>query len=89
MLTEYPVDTLLIDDYLGIEIQFDSLDNDLDEITFLEAQQNRLLVFVGNEILSAWNPQLVDTGSGRSGRGTRHQAGDAPGRCRSLGHAPG
>ena len=62
VVTEYPADTLLIDDYLGIEIQFDSLDNDLDEITFLEAQQNRLLVFVGNEILSAWNPQLIAAG---------------------------
>jgi hypothetical protein len=61
-VTEYPADTLLIDDYLGIEVQFDSLDNDLDEITFLEAQQNRLMVFVGNEILRAWNPQLVAAG---------------------------
>ncbi|MCL4179860.1 MAG: hypothetical protein KJ072_19205 [Verrucomicrobia bacterium] len=59
VVTEYPAVTLLIDDYLGIEIQFDSLDNDLDEITFLEAQQNRLLVLVGNEILSAWGPQLI------------------------------
>jgi hypothetical protein len=47
VVAEYPADTLLIDDYLGIEIQFDSLDNDLDEITFLEAQQNRLLVSSG------------------------------------------
>ncbi|MCL4180630.1 MAG: hypothetical protein KJ072_23145 [Verrucomicrobia bacterium] len=62
VVADYPAGTLLIDDYLGIEIQFDSLDNDLDEITFLEAQQNRLLVFVGNEILSAWNPQLVAAG---------------------------
>jgi hypothetical protein len=62
VITEYPADTLLIDDYVGIEIQFDSLDNDLDEITFLEAQQDRLLVFVGNEILSAWEPQLVAAG---------------------------
>ena len=62
VVAEYPVGTLMIDDYLGIEIQFDSLDNDLDEITFLEAQQNRLLVFVGNEILSTWNPQLIAAG---------------------------
>jgi hypothetical protein len=62
VVAEYPAGTLLIDDYLGIEIQFDSLDNDLDEITFLEAQQNRLLLFVGNEILSAWEPQLVAAG---------------------------
>ena len=62
VVSEYPADTLLIDDYLGIEVQFDSLDNDLDEITFLEAQQNRLLIFVGNEILSAWEPQLIAAG---------------------------
>jgi hypothetical protein len=62
VVTEYPAGTLLIDDYLGIEIQFDSLDNDLNEITLLEAQQNRLLLFVGNEILSAWDPQLVAAG---------------------------
>ncbi|HXJ71804.1 MAG TPA: hypothetical protein VNM37_03085 [Candidatus Dormibacteraeota bacterium] len=43
-MTEYPAATLLIDDYLGLEIQFDSLDNELDEYPFTEAQQNRLLV---------------------------------------------
>ncbi|MCL4181222.1 MAG: hypothetical protein KJ072_26195 [Verrucomicrobia bacterium] len=62
VVAEYPAGTLLIDDYLGIEIQFDSLDNDLDEITFLEAQQNRLLVFVGGEILSGWGAQLIAAG---------------------------
>jgi hypothetical protein len=58
----YSADTLLVDDHLGIEIQFNSLDNDLDEYTFLEAQENRLLVFVGNEILSCWNAQLIAAG---------------------------
>jgi hypothetical protein len=62
VVIEYPADTLLIDDHLGIEIQFDSLDNDIDEITFLEAQENRLLLFVGNEILSCWNAQLIAAG---------------------------
>jgi hypothetical protein len=62
VVAEYPADTLLIDDSLGIEIQFDSLDNDLDEYTFLEAQENRLLLFVGNEILSCWNTQLIAAG---------------------------
>jgi hypothetical protein len=60
-VADYPADTLLTDDQL--EVQFDSPDNDLDEITFLEAQENRLLLFVGNEILSGWDPQL--TGPGR------------------------
>jgi hypothetical protein len=62
VVSEYPADTLLIDDHLGIEIQFDSLDNDLDEYTFLEAQENRLLLFVGDEILSCWNAQLIAAG---------------------------
>ncbi len=39
VVTEYPASTLLIDDYLGLEIQFDSLDNELDEYPFTEAQQ--------------------------------------------------
>jgi hypothetical protein len=62
VVAEYPADTLLVDDALGIEIQFDSLDNDLDEYTFLEAQENRLLLFVGDEILSCWNVQLIAAG---------------------------
>jgi hypothetical protein len=60
LVVDYPADTLLIDDQL--EIQFDSPDNDLDEYTFLEAQENRLLLFVGNEILSCWNAQLIAAG---------------------------
>jgi len=62
VVTEYPLDTLLIDDYLGLEIQFDSLDNELDGYPFSEAQENRLLVFVGDEILSVWNAQLIAAG---------------------------
>ncbi len=62
VVTEYPASTLLIDDYLGMDIQFDSLDNELDEYPFTEAQQNRLLVFVGDEILSVWNVQLIAAG---------------------------
>ena len=62
VVTEYPASTLLIDDYLGLEIEFDSLDNELDEYTFLEAQENRLLVFAGDEILSVWGAQLIATG---------------------------
>jgi hypothetical protein len=61
LVVDYPADTLLIDDQL--EIQFDSPDNDLDEYTFLEAQESQLLLFVGSEILSGWDPQL--TGPGR------------------------
>jgi hypothetical protein len=62
VVAEYPADTLLIDDNLGIEIQFDSLDNDIDEITFLEAQENHLLLFVGEEILSVWGAELISAG---------------------------
>jgi hypothetical protein len=62
VVTEYPADTLLIDDHLGIEIQFDSLDNELDEVTFDEAQGNHLLLFVGDEILSCWDVQLIAAG---------------------------
>jgi hypothetical protein len=62
LVADYPADTLLVHDHLGIEIQFDSLDNDLDEYTFLEAQENRLLLFVGDEVLSCWNAQLIATG---------------------------
>jgi hypothetical protein len=58
----YPEDTLLIDDTLGIEIQFDSLDDELDEVSFTEAQENRLLAFVGGEIVSVWNAQLIAAG---------------------------
>jgi hypothetical protein len=59
---EYPANTLLVDDTLGIEIQFDSLDNELDEVSFTEAQENRLLAFVGGEIMSVWNAQLIAAG---------------------------
>jgi hypothetical protein len=62
IVAEYPASTLLIDDYLGLEIQFDSLDDELDEFTFTDAQENRLLVFVGGEILSCWNAQLIGVG---------------------------
>jgi hypothetical protein len=55
VVAEYPADTLLIDDHLGIEIQFDSLDNDLDESPSSRRRKNRLLLFVGDEILSCWN----------------------------------
>jgi hypothetical protein len=62
VVTGYPADTLLIDEYLAIEILFDSLDNDIDEITFLEAQENHLLLFVGEEILSVWDAELIAAG---------------------------
>ena len=62
VVTEYPAGTLLIDDYLGLEIQFDCLDDDLDEFSFTEAQENRLLVFAGDEILSVWGAQLIAAG---------------------------
>ncbi len=62
VVTAHPASTLLIDDTLGIEIQFDSLDHDLDEFTFLDAQENRLLVIVGDEILSVWGAQLIAAG---------------------------
>jgi len=62
VVAEYPADTLLIDDYLGLEMQFDSLDDELDEFPFTEAQENRLLVFIGDEIMSAWNAQLIAAG---------------------------
>jgi len=62
VVTEYPAGTLLIDDYLGLEIQFDSLDDELDEYTFTDAQENRLLVFVGDEILSVWGAELLGVG---------------------------
>jgi hypothetical protein len=62
VVTEYPADTLLIDDTLGLEIQFDSVDDDLDEYPFTEAQENRLLIFVGDEIMSVWNAQLIAAG---------------------------
>jgi hypothetical protein len=58
----HTADTLLIDDHFGIEIQFHSLDNDIDEITFLEAQENHLLLFVGGEILSVWGAELIAAG---------------------------
>lgn len=62
VVTDYPADTLLIDDYRRLEIQLDSLDNELDEYSFSEAQENRVLVFVGGEIMSVWNAQLLAAG---------------------------
>lgn len=62
VVTDYPADTLLVDDCLGLEIQFDSLDDELDEYPFTEAQANRLLVMVGDEIMSAWGAQLMAAG---------------------------
>jgi len=58
----YPAGTLPIDDYLGLEVQFDCLDNELDEFRITEAQENRLLVFAGDEIMSVWGTQLIAAG---------------------------
>jgi hypothetical protein len=62
VVAEYPAGTLLIDDCLGLEIQFHCLDDELDEFSFTEAQENRLLVFAGDEILSVWGAQLIAPG---------------------------
>lgn len=38
------------------------MDDELDEFTFTDAQENRLLNFVGDEILSCWGAQLIGVG---------------------------
>ena len=63
VVVEYPTDALPVDDYLGLEIQFDSLGDELDEYPFTEAQEKRLLVLVGYEIKSAWSAQWIHPSS--------------------------
>ena len=56
VVAEFPAGTLLIDDYLGIEIQFDSLDNELDEIT-LQKRAYRPLALLNLRVAGdGWNP---------------------------------
>jgi hypothetical protein len=62
VLMEYPADTLLIDEGVRLQIQFDSLDNTLDEFDLDDALHEELLLFMGGEILSAFNAELVATG---------------------------